>query len=129
MPIPTTKKRTTKRSTQKTMTLKIGHRDIDVSAMRDHDGPAHEMVGIFKRGHGIIEIDLQQKPQEQGETLLHEVLHALVYDRNLSMAEDVEERVVDTMAKALCALIRDNPTFFDVIRSSLIDKKPLPLKD
>jgi hypothetical protein len=63
--------------------------------------------------HGILEIVLQPAVADMvmRETLLHEVLHAILFNTGLSdrMTDKAEEHLVRALSPALFALLRDNP--------------------
>jgi len=53
-----------------------------------------------------------QDTQGQQQSLLHEILHGIVYDRELDFKNDGEETIVDQISKGLYQLIKDNPDMF-----------------
>jgi hypothetical protein len=70
-----------------------------------------ELYGITTHGH--LEIALQPDVADLilRETLLHEVLHAVLYNTGLSdrMSDKAEEHLIRGLSPALFALLRDNP--------------------
>lgn len=58
-----------------------------------------------------IDVGLQDI-QGQQQSLLHEILHGIVYDRELDFAKDEEETIVDQISNGLYQLIKDNPNMF-----------------
>jgi hypothetical protein len=59
---------------------------------------------------GLLD-DMPVKEQSQEVTMWHEILHAIAVDRKLDFGED-EEKVIESLARALHALIKDNPDLF-----------------
>lgn len=63
--------------------------------------------------HGILEIVLQPDVADTvlRETLLHEVLHAVLFNTGISdrMTDKAEEHLVRALSPALFSLLRDNP--------------------
>ena len=51
---------------------------------------------------------------EQGhmQTLIHEIIHGIVYDRDISFSQDDEETIVDQLAKGLYQVLKDNTELF-----------------
>lgn len=45
-------------------------------------------------------------------TVLHEMLHAILADRDVSTEDDGEEKIVDQLSRGLYQVIRDNPGIF-----------------
>lgn len=70
-----------------------------------------DAVGFCTEHKQLILLDPDQGPDSMAETLLHEVLHAVVVLVGLSneWKESREERVVRRLAPALLDLIRRNP--------------------
>lgn len=63
--------------------------------------------------HGLLEIVLQPAVADMvlRETLLHEVLHAVLFNTGLAdrMTDKAEEHLVRALSPALFSLLRDNP--------------------
>ncbi|WMM24056.1 hypothetical protein RBU61_14145 [Tissierella sp. MB52-C2] len=53
-----------------------------------------------------------QDTQGHQQSLLHEVIHGIVYDRELDFQNDGEETIVDQISKGLYQVIKDNPELF-----------------
>ncbi|MCF6466354.1 hypothetical protein [Clostridium sp. Cult2] len=53
-----------------------------------------------------------QDEQGQFQTFLHEIIHGIVYDRELDLKNDEEETIVDQISKGLYQVIKDNPEIF-----------------
>lgn len=66
-------------------------------------------VGTFESQQMRINLKTGQKPVEEVDTLLHEVLHALCYLLYLDLGHR-EEEVVCKLATGLVAAFQDNPT-------------------
>lgn len=48
-------------------------------------------------------------------TFLHEIIHGIIYERNLDMSKKInEELLVEEISRGLHQLIKDNPNIFDV---------------
>lgn len=50
--------------------------------------------------------------QAQEQTFLHEIVHGIIYERNLDIRNSDEETIVDEIATSLHQIIRDNPIIF-----------------
>lgn len=74
-----------------------------------------DLYGITTHGH--LEIALQPDVADMvlRETLLHEVLHAVLFNTGISdrMTDKAEEHLVRALSPALFSLLRDNP---DLVR-------------
>jgi hypothetical protein len=70
-----------------------------------------QCYGHIDLEHREIEIDnTLQDIQGQEITLLHEIAHGIIYERDLKLQD--EEFIVHELAKALHQIIRDNPIMF-----------------
>ena len=56
----------------------------------------------------VIALDSGQRPSQLADTILHELVHALLRSVDLESAE--EERVCLALGPGLLALVRDNPS-------------------
>lgn len=86
------------------MIVKLDHRDIRIVGIPEH--PKH--AGVFKDRECLIEIVDAQSSQQQAETLIHELLHAIWATRGLPNRM-TEEACVSRLASGLATVIRDNP--------------------
>jgi Zn-dependent peptidase ImmA (M78 family) len=95
--------------------LKVGYRDISIqvvtpSIVKDN---ANEYGQYFPQTHRI-EIQTAQKPLDEVNTLLHELLHVVITDigetqkGGLLSDEETEEKFVYNMTNYLTQVFRDN---------------------
>ena len=79
---------------------------------QDHEAD-HQKFGMVNSNSQIIRLTKDRKRQRVATTFIHEVLHALwhVYgiDPPFPKEMNVEELMVDGLAYALSAFVRDNP--------------------
>lgn len=90
--------------------IKIGYYDYSVSkSQKPLIVNSRACKGRVDYEHAIIEIldDGQTGEQSHEQTFWHEVVHAIVYDRDIELSGD-EEEAVDRLAKGLYALMKDN---------------------
>jgi len=95
-------------------TLRIGARDYIISfnkMLKDEQGVClKEFAHDYEKGW--IRIKTGMAPLEKGNTVLHEIIHAIFTERGLIYKEKEEEKIVLAMTNGLIAFIRDNPRFF-----------------
>ena len=107
-------------------TVKIGWRDIrlvpvDASFLKDNA----DCYGEFLSRESKINFQKEVKGVELGNTVLHEIMHAIAYASSLNQAngplkeEDNEETTVNSMANWLMGAFRDNPWLLDFLKASL----------
>ena len=65
----------------------------------------------FENKKILIDKNLRDK-QGHIQTLIHEIIHGIVYDRELNLRSDGEETIVDQLSKGLYQVIKDNPDMF-----------------
>lgn len=91
--------------TFKTLRL-IGKRhriEWDVAVLQDENG--NDLDGLFHQNKKLIQIAAGQTHDDERETLLHEMLHALETQMNAEIAE----AKLRQLAVGLYAALRDNP--------------------
>lgn len=86
------------------MQIKVDHRNIRVEAM-EHNAKA---CGFFHDHEGLIQIDYTIAPEQQADTLIHEILHAIWASRSMPSRVS-EEQAVTKLASGLATVLRDNP--------------------
>ena len=52
-------------------------------------------------------------------TLIHEILHAIVYQWNMELEEKDEERLVNGLANGLTTIFVDNPKLMDFLKDKI----------
>lgn len=97
------------------MIIIVDHRDIAIVGVWQS---AVDYRGLFHEHAGEIEIVIDQPPDEQGETLIHELLHAVWSSRHMRPRLD-EESAVTQLASGLATLLRFNPGLGDVLDNAL----------
>lgn len=102
------------------MLVKVDHRDIRVIGIPEH--PKH--AGVFKDRECLIEIVNEQSSQQQADTLIHEILHAIWATRGLP-DKVCEEECVTRLASGLATVIRDNAALWHSIGLALKGELPL----
>lgn len=77
--------------------------------------------GTTYHQHHRVEILDNQPPLEEADTLVHELMHILWYHMGLcaDLEDDLEERVVRSMATALTNAMAENPMLLEYLKASL----------
>lgn len=107
------------------MIIKVDYRDIDVLAMPDEK--CEKFSGLFHDRLGLIEINADQDPGQQADTLIHEIIHAIWTTRGWS-PQMTEEQVCTRLASGLATVIRDNPDLMTLIDQALHCGVPIVTK-
>ena len=79
------------------------------------------LMGHVSTGQATIYINTDYAPTQQRDTLLHEVLHAIVYDTALHLDWDSvrEEEVVSRLTPAILNVLRRNPELVECLMENL----------
>ena len=95
--------------------VRVGSMDYDViltdEKIINQDG--EECLGITD--HNLHEIMIStnlQNEQGQEKTFLHELMHAMIAERNLDFESITEEILAEDLSTILYQVIRDNPEMF-----------------
>lgn len=102
------------------MHLKLDHRTIAMRGAAKLPGS----VGQFKDRDCLIEVLVGQSAQQQADTLLHEIMHAVWATRAFPPTM-TEEDCCTRMASGLATVIRDNPLLIREIILALTENMPL----
>ena len=92
--------------------IKIGPHEIDVQYV--HELPDSDF-GLYQNRQARILIDNTVHPSLQEETLVHEVLHAIINISGVGVGweHDEEERIVQGMGALLYQVLKDNDKFYE----------------
>lgn len=72
--------------------------------------------GVFDSERCEIQLNSERDmhPDRQGITFLHELLHGAIFECGIE--SDDEEKLVNTMARGLYQIIKDNPKIFEPVK-------------
>lgn len=115
-------------SKKEPLIFKIGFFDVVVEKLDLDHKDSVDALGIAYKNKAIIKVDTTLKPPQQGEVLMHEILH-FVYDfMSIDSQKKLdEEHVVESMGKGLSMVFRDNPHLYKILQDCFLNKKGLPL--
>jgi len=106
--------------------IKVGWKDIRIEYIEPQfERNNADFWGQFLSRKGVIEIQKEIQGDDLANTLLHEVLHAIVYASSLNSEggalEDHkdEEQTVNSITNHLMAVIKDNPWFLDFLKEQI----------
>ena len=96
--------------------IKIGYREYKLEEWKQTVATANEAHGQFFAKEGIIGYTTDEKGVSHANTLIHECLHAIIYQWNMELEEKVEESVVNGLANGLTTIFVDNPKLMDYLK-------------
>lgn len=83
-------------------------------------GQKHEAYGRITYEKQMIEFDQSQTPRELVDTLIHECLHLIVSEYEITFKTmKLEEQAVTKMANGITDLFTHNPNLLDWVKSNL----------
>ena len=99
--------------------IKIGYRDYKLEEWKQTVASANEAQGQFFAKEGIIGYTAEETGVSHANTLLHECMHAIIYQWNMELDEKTEESVVNCLANGLTTIFVDNPKLLDYFKEKI----------
>lgn len=97
--------------------IRVGPFDLAIKQLTGEE--RDKCLGMFSETQmAILMRDHYASDQQESETLLHEVLHA-VWAVAGCKPKDPEERVISQMSTVLATVIRDNPDLIEFLKERL----------
>ena len=115
-----------KKITLHNRTLKVGYRDISIRVIKPdfiNENIGSSDYGQFLPKQNRIEIQAQQQPLDEVNTVLHELLHVIVNDigetqkGGVLAEEETEEKFIYNAANYLSQVFRDNKWLLDYLQA------------
>tara|TARA_Y100001963_G_C6658806_1_gene389412 strand:+ start:597 stop:920 length:324 start_codon:yes stop_codon:yes gene_type:complete len=98
--------------------IKVGYREYKLEKWKQTVANANDAHGQFFAKEGIIGYTEEEKGISHANTLLHEILHAIVYQWNIELG-DKEEPVVNGLTNGLTTVLVDNPKLVDYLKEKI----------
>ena len=99
--------------------IKIVYRDYNLEEWKQTVASANEAQGQFFAKEGVIGHTAEETGVSHANTLIHEILHAIIYQWNMDLDEKVEELVVNGLANGLTTIFVDNPQLLDYFKEKI----------
>jgi len=99
--------------------IKVGYRDYKLEEWKQTVATANEAQGQFFQKEGIIGYVASEKGVCHANTLLHELMHAIIYQWNIELDEKKEENLVNTLSNGLTTIFVDNPDLMDYLKTKI----------
>ena len=98
--------------------IKIGYKEYRLEKWKQTVASANEAQGQFYAKEGIIGYTDDEKGDSHANTLLHEIIHAIVYQWNIDVGEK-EETIVNGLTNGLTTVLVDNPKLIDYLKKNI----------
>ena len=99
--------------------IKIGYRSYKLEEWKQTVASANEAQGQFFAKEGVIGYTAEETGVSHANTLLHECMHAIIYQWNMELDEKTEESVVNGLANGLTTIFVDNPKLLDYFKEKI----------
>ena len=106
--------------------IKVGYADIKIErVLASFTKNNADCWGQYLSRESKIEIQKEAQGIDYANTLLHEIIHAIVYLSSLNAdggalkEDDHEEQVTNTITNWLMCVFRDNPQVLDIIKKEV----------
>jgi len=96
--------------------IKVGYRDYKLEEWKQTVASANDAHGQFFAKEGVIGYTVEEKGVSHANTIIHECLHAIIYQWNMDLEEKIEELVVSGLANGLTTIFVDNPKLMDYLK-------------
>ena len=99
--------------------IKIGYRDYKLEEWKQTVASANDAHGQFFAKEGIIGYTVEEKGVSHANTIIHECLHAIIYQWNIELSEKEEEHLVNALSNGLTTVFVDNPKLMDYFKEKI----------
>jgi hypothetical protein len=103
--------------------IKIGYRDYKIKNLDSIVSKCNEINGQFLASDGMIALSSTEDNISHANTLIHEILHAIVYQWGIELDDKDEERICNTIANGLTTVFVDNPSLLSYLQKNLKGEK------
>jgi len=99
--------------------IKVGYKEYKLEEWKQTVASANEAQGQFFSKEGVIGYVTTEKGVSHANTILHEIMHAIIYQWNIELDEKVEELVVNSLSNGLTTVLVDNPKLMDYFKEKI----------
>ena len=99
--------------------IKVGYKEYKLEEWKQTVASANEAQGQFFSKEGVIGYVTTEKGVSHANTILHEIMHAVIYQWNIELDEKVEELVVNGLSNGLTTVFVDNPKLMDYFKEKI----------
>ena len=99
--------------------IKVGYKEYKLEEWKQTVASANEAQGQFFSKEGVIGYVTTEKGVSHANTILHEIMHAIIYQWNIELDEKVEELVVNGLSNGLTTVFVDNTKLMDYFKEKI----------
>ncbi len=99
--------------------IKVGYREYKLEEWKQTVASANDAHGQFFAKEGVIGYTVEEKGVSHANTIIHECLHAIIYQWNMELEEKEEEKLVNGITNGLTTVFVDNPKLMDYLKEKI----------
>ena len=99
--------------------IKIGYRDYRLEKWKQTVANANDAHCQFFEKEVVIVYTEEEKGVSHANTILHEILHAVIYQWNIELGDKEEEHLVSALSNGLTTVLVDNPKLMDYFKEKI----------
>ena len=99
--------------------IKVGYKEYKLEEWKQTVASANEAQGQFFSKEGVIGYVTTEKGVSHTNTILHEIMHAILYQWNMELEEKEEEKLVNGITNGLTTVFVDNPKLIDYLKEKI----------
>ena len=103
--------------------VKIGYHNYTIKNLDSIVSKCNEINGQFLASDRIIALSSTEDNISHTNTLIHEILHGIVYQWGIDLDDKDEEKICNTIANGLTTVLVDNPWLLPYIQKNLKGEK------
>tara|TARA_R110002074_G_scaffold287858_1_gene459605 strand:+ start:742 stop:1068 length:327 start_codon:yes stop_codon:yes gene_type:complete len=105
--------------------IKIGYQVYPIETWQPTQATSNEASGEFFSKEKKIGVDGREAGAAKVNTLVHEILHGIMYQYGLELEEKQEEHIVTVLSNGLTQVFVDNGQFVDWIKKHTKNDKKI----
>ena len=99
--------------------IKVGYKEYKLEEWKQTVANAGDAHGQFFSKEGVIGYTAEESGVSHANTLLHEIIHAIIYQWNIELGEKEEEHLVNGVTNGLTSVFVDNPELMDYLKNKI----------
>ena len=103
--------------------VKIGYQNYTIKNLDSIVSKCNEINGQFLASDRIIALSSTEDNISHTNTLIHEILHGIVYQWGIDLDDKEEEKICNTIANGLTTVFVDNPSLLSYLQKNLKGEK------
>ena len=99
--------------------IKVGYKEYKLEEWKQTVASANEAQGQFFSKEGVIGYVTTEQGVSHANTIMHEIMHAIIYQWNIELGDKEEEHLVSALSNGLTTVFVDNPKLMDYLKEKI----------